>query len=106
MGFSRQEYWSRVPLPSPWICSKGRKRGAADALAQMCIFKRQPVAGKRVIWKGAKFGGEANRETRGDSGWGCDGHRGGRRVQMREPHVTLSIEPTELKGRLEVGKRL
>ena len=21
MGFSRQEYWSGVPLPSPWICS-------------------------------------------------------------------------------------
>ena len=106
MGFSRQEYWSGLSLPSPWICSKGRKRGAADALAQMCIFKRQLVAGKRVIWKGARFGGEANRETRGDSGWGCDGHGGGRCVQMREPHMTLSIEPTELKGRLEVGKRL
>ena len=22
MGFSRQEYWSGVPLPSPWLCIK------------------------------------------------------------------------------------
>ena len=21
MGFSRQEYWSGVPLPSPWLCA-------------------------------------------------------------------------------------
>ena len=25
MGFSRQEYWSGVPLPSPYACSSGTK---------------------------------------------------------------------------------
>ena len=35
MGFSRQEYWSGVPLPSPWVglgvagCGQIRKRGRA-----------------------------------------------------------------------------
>lgn len=39
---------------SAWICSEGSKGGAADELDQICIFKRQLVAGKRVNGKGAK----------------------------------------------------
>ena len=31
MGFSRQKYWSGVPLPSPVIVAKGKKKKSKEA---------------------------------------------------------------------------
>ena len=40
MGFSRQEYWSGVPLPSPTIYS-----AAAAKLPQSCLTLCDPIDG-------------------------------------------------------------
>ena len=37
MGFSRQEYWSGVPLPSPWFLSRWRYSSVLQAMKQWLL---------------------------------------------------------------------
>ena len=41
MGFSRQEYWSGVPLPSPFISGCASKNGIARSLGSHVLSSRQ-----------------------------------------------------------------
>ena len=38
MGFSRQEYWSRVPLPSPFFCEIQPKDKAVPATVAAAVY--------------------------------------------------------------------
>ena len=59
MGFSRQEYWSGVPLPSPhhtWIIAKPLflKQGARTSLVEQWIGIHLPMQGTQVrflVWE-------------------------------------------------------
>ena len=43
LGFSRQEYWSGVPSPSPMHKSEKWKEVAQSCLAQSCLTLRDPM---------------------------------------------------------------
>ena len=62
MGFSRQEYWSGVPLPSPGVGAGG---GIQEAT-------RRPV---KVTWKnnGRMLGDKLRESNKGDGGFQIKG---------------------------------
>ena len=45
MGFSRQEYWSGAPLPSPWILAPG---------AKTLVANRPPNPSVYNVWQGLR----------------------------------------------------
>ena len=52
MGFSRQEYWGRVPLPSPWFRAEFLKSNLM--LGLLGELKKTPGLYHRVIKSGAR----------------------------------------------------
>ena len=47
MGFSRQEYWSGVPLPSPYLILSDCKQGPVNsAMVQAFLGRTQTISNK------------------------------------------------------------
>ena len=49
MGFSRQEYWSGLPLPSPFFYLKGIKSSCSGYSFESYIFIGHNVGGAKSI---------------------------------------------------------
>ena len=63
MGFSRQEYWSRVPLPSPGDLPDSGIESGSPALQVDTLPSKPPGKGVQVEIKAAKFAGGVGQET-------------------------------------------
>ena len=81
MGFSRQEYWSRQPFPSPEDLPDPGIKSGPPALQADSILSEPP--GKLLIWKLA-FTCRASNTSMGTSSHCC---RGSGRTPCRRPTV-------------------
>ena len=51
MGFSRQEYWSGVPLPSPMVLSGALYSSTKWVECLLCLMDYDWGAWQEVIWR-------------------------------------------------------